>query len=81
MGQVMPYENNKGADQPAHPQSDQHLCCLLFGQYDMYTCYIQRLRIQDSFCSWADWFETYQVENPWRHIFVWCGSYEDYKVG
>ena len=27
---IMPYANNKGADQPAHPvQSDQHLCCSL----------------------------------------------------
>ena len=27
----MPYANNNGADQPAHPdaQSDQCLCCLL----------------------------------------------------
>ena len=29
---LMSYANNKGADQPAHPdaQSDQHLCCSLF---------------------------------------------------
>ena len=30
---VLPYANNKGADQPAHPrtstQSDQRLCCSL----------------------------------------------------
>ena len=25
------FENNKGADQPAHPQSDQHICYSLFG--------------------------------------------------
>ena len=26
---LMQYANNKGADQPAHGQSDQHLCCSL----------------------------------------------------
>ena len=38
---LMPYANNKRADQPAHPQSDHHLCCSLLRLYDMYTCYIQ----------------------------------------
>ena len=40
----MSYANNKGADQRAHPQSDQHLCCSLPRQY-MYTCYIQSFKI------------------------------------
>ena len=40
----------------------------------MYTCYIQSCKILASFCSWAGWFESYLVENPHRHIFVWCGS-------
>ena len=40
----------------------------------MYTCYIQSFKILASCCSWADWFESYLVENPWRHIFAWCGS-------
>ena len=40
----------------------------------MYTCYIQSFKILASFCSWAGWFESYKVENPWRHVFAWCGS-------
>ena len=31
-------------------------------------------KILASFCNWAGWFESYLVENPWRHIFVWYGS-------
>ena len=58
----------------ASVQSDQHLCCLLLKQYDMYTCYIQSFTILASFCSWAGWFESYLVANPQRHIFVWCDS-------
>ena len=58
----------------ASAQSDQHLCCSLLRYYDMYTCYIQSFNILASFCSWAGWFECYLVENPRRHIFVWCGS-------
>ena len=56
-------------------QSDQHLCCSLFRQYDMHTCYIQSLWILTSRCSWAGWFESYLVKNLRRHIFAWCGSY------
>ena len=67
---LMSYANNKGADQ----QSDQHLYCSLLRKYDMYTCYIQRLRILASYCSWAGWFESYLVKNLRRHIFAWCGS-------
>ena len=43
----------------------------------MYTCYIQSFKILASFCSWADWFESYLFENPWRHIFAWYGSHDD----
>ena len=56
----------------ASAQSDQHLCCSLLRQYDMYTCSIQSFKILASFCSWADWFESYLVKS---HIFAWCGSY------
>ena len=42
----------------------------------MYTCYIQSFKILASFCSSAGWFESYPFENPWRHIFTWCDSYE-----
>ena len=69
---LLSYANNKGADQP---QSDQHLCCSLLRQYDMYTCYIQGLRILTGFCSWAGWFESYLVKHLRRHIFAWCGSF------
>ena len=55
----MPYANNKGADQPAHPN-----WCM------------QSFKVLASFCSWAGWFESYLVENPQRHVFAWCGSYE-----
>ena len=58
----------------ASAQFDQHLCCSLLRQYDMYTCYIQSLKILASFCSWADWFEPNLVESPRRHVFAWCGS-------
>ena len=75
---LMPCTNNKGADQPA--QSDQHLCCLLLRQYDMYTCYIQSFKILASFCSWAGCFESYMVENLLRHIFVWCGSISQFLI-
>ena len=58
----------------ASAQSDQHLCCSLL-RYYMFTCFIQSFKILASFCSWAGWFESYLVENLWRHIFAWCGSY------
>ena len=58
----------------ASAQSDQHLCCSLLRQYDMYTCCIQSFVILASFCSWAGWFVPYLVENPRRYIFAWCGS-------
>ena len=58
----------------ASAQSDQHLCCSLLRQYDMYTCYIQSVRILASFCSWVGWFESYLVKHLRRHIFAWCGS-------
>ena len=45
-------------------QSDQHLCCSLPRQYDMYTNYIQSCKILACFCSWAGWFEPYLVGNP-----------------
>ena len=41
----------------------------------MYTCNIQSFKILATFWSWAAQFESYLVENPQRHIFAWCGSY------
>ena len=43
-------------------------------------CYIQSFKFLASFCSWADWFESYLVENLRRHIFAWCGSIHDYRL-
>ena len=31
------------------------------------------VRFLASLCSCADWFESYLVENPRRHVFAWCG--------
>ena len=58
----MPYANNKGADQPAHPRSlisafDVH--CL-----DMYTCKIQNFKSLASVCGCAGRFESNLFEDP-----------------
>ena len=72
---LMPYANNKDADQSRHPRSlistfvvhclDSMICTLALSKVSM---------ILASFCSSAGWFESYLVENPRRPIFVWCGS-------
>ena len=73
---LMPYANNKGANQPA-------LLCSLISTFVVrcldsmiyiLTCFIQSFKILASFFTWAGWFESYQVENPQRHVFTWCGS-------
>ena len=67
----------------ASAQSDQHLCCSLLWQYDMYTCSIQCFKILANFCSWAGWFESDLFENHQRHVFAWFGSYlkvESWKI-
>ena len=76
---LMPYANNKGADQPAHPRSliSTFVVRCLDSMIYFYTCYIRKFKILASFCSWAGWFESYLVENPQRHIFAWCGSYSN----
>ena len=86
---LMPYANNKGADQPAHTrttkaqislrireqqrrrsactsvQSDQHLCCSLPRKYNISSFYIWNFKpLANFFCSCADQFESYLVENP-----------------
>ena len=71
---LMPYANNKGADQPAHPRS--LISTFVVRCLDsMYTCYIQRFKILASVCSWARWFVSYDVKNPRRNVFAWCGSH------
>ena len=73
---LMPYVNNKSADQLAHPRSQisTFVVHCLESMTCMYTCYTQSLKILASFCSWAGRFESYLFENPWRHVFAWCGS-------
>ena len=39
--------NNKGADQPAHLQSDQHFCHLLHGKYYCSTCDEENLHLAE----------------------------------
>ena len=53
---LMPYANNKGADQPAHPRSLISTFVVLCLD-TMYTCYIQSFKILASFCSLAGWFD------------------------
>ena len=63
---LLPYANKKDADQPAYHCLDNMICVLAI-------CKV--LKILACFCSWAGWFESYQVENPLRHVFPCCGSY------
>ena len=68
---LMPYANNKGADQPAHPHS-------LISTF-VVSCLDSMIRIQSfkilaSFCNWGGLFESYLVKNPRRHVYAWCGS-------
>ena len=78
----MPYANNKGADQPAHPRS-------LISTFVVHcpdsisSFYIDNFMTLASFFSWADRFESYLVENPKdsfsrdeAHIWKWRDSNE-----
>ena len=69
---LMPYANNKDAEQPSHPRS--LISTFVVRCLDMYICYIQSFNILASFWSWAGWFESYQFQNRWRHVVAWCGS-------
>ena len=77
---LMPYANKKGVDQPAHPHSLISTFVVRCLNNTIHTCYIQSCMILASFCSWAGWFESYLVENPRRHVFVWCGSDRDFAT-
>ena len=60
---LLPYANNKGADQPAHPRSVISafvICCL----DSISSFYTQNFKSQASFSYWAGRFESYLVENP-----------------
>ena len=56
--------NNKGADQPVHPKSAQHLCYSLIGKYHISTCSKRNFHFLASLCSWAIWFGYDLVRNP-----------------
>ena len=73
----MSYANNKGADQPVHPRS--LISTFVIRCIDSIICIlaIQSFKILASFCSWPGWFESYLVKNLRRHIFAWCGSYNN----
>ena len=71
---LMPYANNKGADQPAHPRSLISTFVVRCLDSMTCTCSIQSYKILVSFCCRAGWFQSYLFENPQRHIFAWCGS-------
>ena len=76
---LMPYANNKGADQPAHPRSliSTFVVRCLDGMRGILA--IQSFKILASFCSWTGWFECYLVENPRRPVFLWRGSFINLK--
>ena len=61
----MPYANNKGADQPAHPRSliNTFVVCRLDSIISL-NFYIRNIKPLASFCGCAGWFESYPVENP-----------------
>ena len=68
----MPYVNNKGADQPAHPRSliSVFVVRCLDNIIPLIFC-IRNFKPLASLCSWAGRFESYLVAN----VFLWCGSH------
>ena len=60
----MPYVNNKGADQPAHPRS--LISTFVIRCLDSIISLVSLFAISwlTCLCSWAGWFESYLVENP-----------------
>ena len=70
----MPYANNKGADQPAHPHSliSTFVVCCLDSIISLASIFANSWL---AFCSWAGRFESYLVANPQRQVFSWCGPY------
>ena len=45
-------------------QSDQHLCCSLFRQYNTCSFYVLTFKSLASLCGCADRFESHLVANP-----------------
>ena len=56
----LPYANNKGADQPAHPRS----LISTFVVRCLDSFYIKKIQTLFSLCSWAGRFASYLVGNP-----------------
>ena len=74
----IPYENNRGADQPVHSHSLISafvVRCLDTIIWITYTCLIQNFKTLASLSSWAIRFESYLVRNPRRQVFSWCGLF------
>ena len=75
---VMPYVNNKGAHQPAHPCSlisTCFVCCL--DSIIPILANFQTFKALAGLCNLAGWFESNLVTNPQRQVFlrIWHGSY------
>ena len=54
------------------PDCNQHLCCSdsITPLLPNIQCFKTLARI----CTWAGWYESYLVANPWRHFYLWHGS-------
>ena len=80
---LMPYANNKGADQPAHPRSLISASVSLPRQNDTSSLYIRNFKIPAGLCSRAGQFVSRLVGDSRRHIVSWRGSfnsmYKQYK--
>ena len=60
----MPYANNKGTDQPAHPHSLISSFAVRCLDSIIYLVSILTISWLTSFWSWAGQFESYPVKNP-----------------
>ena len=60
----LPYANNKGADQPAHPRSLISAFVIHCLDSIIPLLAIAEIWTLASLCSWAVWFESYLVANP-----------------
>ena len=71
---VMPYANNKGADQPAHPRSLISAFVVRCQDRMVYSLYIRNFKILAGLCSWAGQFGSCLVGDSRRHTLSWRGS-------
>ena len=71
----MPCVNNKGADQPVHPRSLISTFIVRFlDSTETCSCFARNFKPVVIFCSYADRFESYQVGNLRRRVFLCRGS-------